>query len=117
VFGLKFDDGVSRFRLVSSQVGRIGVAAIRKIYNPRYLSSPPSRFGGRLHNVQSLAVEKESVIAEQFVQRGNAGWLSGMASASNWLRVRSICAEVNFIAHSYRGFALDIMRCTSFTAR
>ena len=37
VFGLKFDDGVSRFRLVSSQVGRIGVAPIRKIYNPRYL--------------------------------------------------------------------------------
>jgi hypothetical protein len=26
------------------------------------------------------------------------GWLSGMAWASNWLRVRSICAEVNFIA-------------------
>ena len=68
VFGLKFDDGVSRFRLVSSQVGRIGVAPIRKIYNPRHLSSPPSRLGGRLHNVQSLAVEKESVIPEQFVQ-------------------------------------------------
>jgi len=68
VFGLKFDDGVSRFRLVSSQVGRIGVAPIRNIYNPRYLSSPPSRLGGRLHNVQSLAVKKESVIPEQFVQ-------------------------------------------------
>jgi hypothetical protein len=28
-----------------------------------------------------------------------------MAWASNWLRVRSICAEVNFIARSNRGFA------------
>ena len=37
MFGLRFDDGVSRFRLVSSQVGRIGVAPIRKIYNPHYL--------------------------------------------------------------------------------
>ena len=37
-------------------------------YNPRYLNSPPSIAGGRLHNVQSLAVEKESVIPEQFVQ-------------------------------------------------
>jgi hypothetical protein len=35
-----------------------------------------------------------------------------MASASNWLRVRSICAQVNFIARSYHGFALDIMRCS-----
>ena len=68
VFGLKFDHGVSRFRFVSSQVGRIGVAPIRNIYNPRYLNSPPSRLGGRLHNVQSLPVEKESVIPEQFVQ-------------------------------------------------
>jgi hypothetical protein len=47
VFGLKFDDGVS-FRLLSSQVGRIGVAPIRKIYNPRYLSSAGGRSLGSI---------------------------------------------------------------------
>ena len=66
-------------------------------------SLPPSKLGGRLHNVQSLAVKKESVIPNNSFSRGNAGWLSGMASASNWLRVRSICAEVNFIARSIGG--------------
>src|SRR5215469_564391 len=33
---------------------------------------------------------------------GTTGWLSGMTSPSNWVRVRSTCADVNFIAHSFR---------------
>src|SRR5215510_12191775 len=31
---------------------------------------------------------------------GITGWFSGIASASNWLKVRSTCADVNCIAHS-----------------
>jgi putative tryptophan/tyrosine transport system substrate-binding protein len=31
---------------------------------------------------------------------GITGWLSGMTSPSNWVRVRSTCADVNFIANT-----------------
>ena len=68
VFGPKFDNGVSRLGLVSSEVGQVRITPIRNIHNSRCLSSPRSRLGGRLHNVQSITVEKESVIAKQFVQ-------------------------------------------------
>src|SRR5262245_25721732 len=33
---------------------------------------------------------------------GITGWSSGMASPRNWVRVRSTCADVNFIAHSFQ---------------
>jgi hypothetical protein len=68
VFGPKFDNCVSRLGLMSSQAGLGRIAPIRNIYNPRCLSSLRSRLGGRLHNVQSITVEEESVIAKQFVQ-------------------------------------------------
>src|SRR5947208_4097949 len=46
---------------------------------------------------------------------GITGWSSGMARASNWPKVRSSCAELSFIARSFR-FApgdqrRDISRC------
>ena len=68
MFGLKFDNGVSRLGLVSSKARLSRIAPIRNIYNPRCLSSPRSRLSGRLHNVQSITVKEESVTAKQFVQ-------------------------------------------------
>jgi hypothetical protein len=49
VFGLKFDNGVSRLGLVSSKAGLGRIAPIRNIYNPRCLSSPCNRLSDRLH--------------------------------------------------------------------
>jgi hypothetical protein len=58
----------------------------------------------RLDNIQSLAVEEESVVAEtpnNSLNFGTIGWSSRITWASNWLRACSTCAEFSFIAHSF----------------
>jgi hypothetical protein len=67
----KFHDGVSWLGLVSAKFGERGVAPIRKVHNPRRLFTRWGTLAGRLYNVQSVAVEEESVIPEQLVQLPN----------------------------------------------
>src|SRR5215475_9186138 len=43
---------------------------------------------------------------------GIRGWSSGMVRASNWPKVRSTCAELSFIAHSFRFAPSDAPRIT-----
>jgi hypothetical protein len=99
--GPESDDNVGRLGLVRLQLGLIAVAPVSDIHN----FSPPS-FGsrqsspGRLHDVESVAVEEECVFPEQADELRNHRMV-----VRNCLRVRSTCAEVSFIAHSCFGWA------------
>jgi hypothetical protein len=97
VFGPKYDDDVGRLGLVRRQVIRVPVG---KVYNLPRRSPCLSRLG-RFHDVESVPVEEESMIPEQFAQLWNYWMIVGKGLASNWLRVRSISAEVNLITHSF----------------
>src|SRR5258707_9155399 len=70
VYRPKRDDDVGRFGVVKLQAGRIGVAPAGKIHDLSRLSSRPSRLG-RLHDIEPVAVEEESVFPEQIVQLWN----------------------------------------------
>ena len=70
VYRPKRDDDVGRFGVVKLQVGRIGVAPAGKIHDLSRLSPRPSRLG-RLHDIEPVAVEEESVFPEQIVQLWN----------------------------------------------
>jgi hypothetical protein len=100
VYRPKRDDDVGRFGVVKLQVGRIGVAPAGKIHDLGRLSFRPSRLG-RLHDIEPVAVGKKVCSPNRSFSCGTTGWSSGMASASNWPSVRSTCAEVSFIAHSF----------------
>lgn len=71
----KDDDQISRFGLMRRQAGRIGIAPVGKIYNRRLLTR--LRGLGRLHDVESVAVEEERVIPEQLVQLRNQWMVVG----------------------------------------
>src|SRR3989442_1037859 len=77
----------------------MGISPVGKIYH-----CPGTRTRGgillRLNNVQSVDVEEERVVAEQFVQFRNHWMVIGNHCASNWLRVCSTCAEFSFMVHS-----------------
>jgi NAD(P)-dependent dehydrogenase (short-subunit alcohol dehydrogenase family) len=64
VFGPKYDDDIGRLGLVRRQAGRIRIVPAGKIYNHPRLNSRLRRLG-RLHDVEPVAVEEESLIAEQ----------------------------------------------------
>ena len=64
----KCDDDVGRFGFVRLQAIRIGVAPVGEIHN---FSRSTSRSLGRLYDVESLAVEEESVLPKQAVQLRN----------------------------------------------
>ena len=88
----------SRFGIVRLQPSRIGVSSSCEIYNLGRLTLAFQRLG--FHDVESVTVNEERVLPKQVVQLRNQDESSGMVSASSWLRVRSTCAEVSFIAHS-----------------
>jgi hypothetical protein len=94
VSGANDDDNVGRFGFVSLQTIRIGVAPVSEIYHFSRLDTRLTCLGslGRLDDVESV---EERVLSEQPAQLRNH-------SPSNWVRVRSTCADVNFIAHSLR---------------
>ena len=68
MLGVKFNDGIRRFRLVGCQARQALIFPIRKVYNPcRLARGRRQSIGDRLDNVQSLAVEKKRMIPEQLV--------------------------------------------------
>jgi hypothetical protein len=73
---LKDDDDFRLLRFVRYQASELCVTPIRDIYNC------PGRYAGvgvlvRLYDIQSITVEKERVIAEQFVQSRNQRMVIG----------------------------------------
>ena len=101
MFGSKCDDNVGWFGFVRLQAIRIGVAPVGNVHHLGRLGTRAPSLG-RLHDVEPVAVEEERVLPNKLFSCGITGWLSGMASPRNWVRVRSTCADVNFIAHSFR---------------
>jgi hypothetical protein len=99
VYGLEHDHDVGRLGLVRCELRRILIVPAGKVDDPSGRSSPLSELD-RLHDIEPVSVKEERVIAEAPLQLGNYRVSSGMASASNWLRVRSTSGELNFIAHS-----------------
>jgi hypothetical protein len=81
VLGPKLNDGVGWLGLVWRQAGEVRIAPIRKIHNSSRLNSRLGILAGRLHNVQSIAVEEERVIPEQFAQLRNHGVIVGKGLA------------------------------------
>jgi putative ABC transport system substrate-binding protein len=80
VFRPKCDDDVGRFGFVRLQAIRIGVAPVGEIHNLSRLSTSSSSLGG-LYDVESLAVEEESMLPKQPVQLRN-----------HWIVVRNCLA-------------------------
>ena len=75
--GGQFHDGAGRLGLVRRQLGEIIAAPIRKIDDSGCLNFPARGPVSRLQNIQSIAVEQESVLSEQFVQFRNRGVVVG----------------------------------------
>ena len=110
MFGSKCDDDVGRFGFVRLQAIPIGVAPVGNVHHLGQLCTR-ARGLGRLHDVESVAVE-DVCYPNKLFSCGTTGWLSGMASPRNWLRVRSTCADVNFIAHSFRSSIRFVFNAT-----
>jgi hypothetical protein len=69
VFGSKCDDNVGRFGFVRLQAIPIGVAPVGNVHHLGLCTR--ARGLGRLHDVESVAVEEERVLPEQTVQLRN----------------------------------------------
>src|SRR5437764_7246774 len=76
VFGTKCDNDVGRLGLMRRQAGRIRIVPVGKIHDLPRLSSLLCR-RGRLHDVESVAIEEEGVIAEQSIQLRNRRMVVG----------------------------------------
>jgi hypothetical protein len=96
VSGANDDYNVGRFGFVSLQAIRIGVAPVGEIHHLSRLD-PPASAGSTM--LSPWLSRKNVCSPNNLFSCGTTGWLSGMTSPSNWVRVRSTCADVNFIAH------------------
>src|SRR5262249_16124580 len=99
--GFKRDDDVRRFRLVKLETSRVVVAPAGKIHDLGRLSRRPGGSLGRLHDVESVAVEEERVFSDQFVELWNHGVVVGNVPGFELPQsALDLCGR--FIAHSLR---------------
>ena len=97
--GANDDYNVGRFGFVSLQAIRIGVAPVGEIHHLSRLD-PPASAGSTM--LSPWLSRKNVCSPNNLFSCGTTRWLSGMTSPSNWVRVRSTCADVNFIAHPFQ---------------
>ena len=67
---LKYDDDFRRLGFVGRQTGQLRIAPVGKVYHRRRRRARVDTLV-RLYDIQSVAVEEERVVAEQFVQFRN----------------------------------------------
>jgi hypothetical protein len=67
----ELDDGFGWFGLVWHKSGAIRIAPVRKVYHSRRLRGVDRRLVGRLHDVQTVGIEKEGVISVPLVEPRN----------------------------------------------
>jgi hypothetical protein len=76
VLALKFDDDFRRLEFVGRQTAQLRIAPVGKVYHcPRRRARVDTLV--RLYDIQSVAVEEERVVAEQFVQFRNQRMVIG----------------------------------------
>jgi hypothetical protein len=100
----KRDDDIGRLGLVQLQTRPAVVAPAGQIHDHAGLLCLD-----RLHDVEPVAVEKESVLAEQVVELRNHRMVVG--NGLGLPKVRSSCAELSFIARSFRSLQSDARYC------
>jgi hypothetical protein len=104
--GPKFDDGVRQLGFVRRQAREIRIAPIRNVYDPRGLSACSRSLVRRLDDVQSVTVEEERVLPEQFVQPRNhrvaVGERLGFELAQGSLDLCGSQLHTRSFAHAFR---------------